>query len=142
MLKNLYLLGLLIFYILPIQSQSIIGKWRTLHEKTGKPVSIVEFYNNNGKVFGKIIDILEKEHKNDLCLKCKGSEKNTPILGLEIVKGLEKNNNEYNNGTIFHPVIGREFKCTIHFSEKDFNKIYVRGHFLFFYKTQLWERIN
>ena len=79
---------LLVFCFLTIHltSQNILGKWRTIHESTGKPISVVELYEQDGKIFGKIVVILEKEHEKDLCVKCKGEEKNQPVLGLTIIK--------------------------------------------------------
>ena len=139
---KMYHLLLFLFILLPLSSQNIIGKWKTLHEKTKKPISIVEFYKRDGKVFGKIIEILEKEHENDLCTKCAGQEKNKPVKGLNIIKNMEKFDNEYTNGTIFHPVLGKNFECKIKFDNDNPDKIRVRGYLLFFYGTQFWERIE
>ncbi len=140
MLKPIVLLLLFINSQFIFSQEGLIGKWKTLHEDTGKPVSIVEFYNSQDKVFGKIVEILEKEHENDLCHKCKGAEKNKPVKGLTIVKNMEKIDDEYKNGTIFHPVLGKNFKCKIRFVHE--NRIQVRGYLLFFYGTQYWERIT
>lgn len=126
---------------LNLSSQTLIGKWKTRHESSGKPISVVEFFEKNGKVFGKIVEILEKGHKNDLCKRCKGEEKNKPILGLIIIKNMEKDGNYYRKGTIFHPVLGKTFRCRIKFLKNNSNKIQVRGYFLFLFGTQYWERI-
>ncbi|CAM1345125.1 conserved hypothetical protein [Tenacibaculum amylolyticum] len=138
--RNRFIL-LFVLMSFTLSSQNILGKWRTIHEKTGKPISIVELYEENGKVFGKIVEILEKEHEHDLCTKCDGNEKNSPILGLTIIKNMEKVGNYYKKGTIFHPVMGRKFRCRIKFLN-DPDKIQVRGYFLFLYGTQYWERIK
>ena len=126
---------------LNLSSQSLIGKWKTRHESSGKAISVVEFFEKNGKLFGKIVEILEKEHEKDLCQRCKGEEKNKPILGLTIIKNMEKDGNYYRKGTIFHPVLGKTFRCRIKFLKNDSNKIQVRGYFLFLFGTQYWERI-
>lgn len=127
-------------FLSKIASQDILGKWRTIHETTGKPVSIVELYQKEGKIFGKIVDILEKEHKNDLCTQCKGDQKNKPVLGLDIIKNMEKVGKYYKKGTIFHPVMGKNFKCRIKLLDNN-TKLQVRGYFLFLYGTQYWEKI-
>ena len=36
-------------------SQSILGKWKTIDDESGKEKSIVEIYENDGKIYGKII---------------------------------------------------------------------------------------
>ncbi len=140
-MKSKLLIVIITFTTIHLFSQSIIGKWRTIHESTGKPISIVELYENKGKIFGKIVEILEKEHKNDLCVKCKGDEKNKPVLGLTIIKNMEKKGNYYRKGTIFHPVMGKTFRCRIKILDNP-NKIQVRGYFLFLFGTQYWERLK
>lgn len=52
-----------VFYFKPI----CFGKWKSVDVETGEEKSIVEIYEQNGKVFGKIIGILNLEHKGDLC---------------------------------------------------------------------------
>lgn len=139
-MKNLLCLILLITQTYGF-SQSILGKWKTIHQTSKKPVSIVEFFEKDGRIFGRIDKILEKEHQDDLCKKCKGNEKNAPILGLTIIKNMEKVDGYYTNGTIFHPVLGKTFRCRIKFLPNNPNVIQVRGYFLFFFGTQYWERI-
>ncbi|MCK5402446.1 MAG: DUF2147 domain-containing protein, partial [Flavobacteriaceae bacterium] len=41
-----------------VSSQSIFGKWKTVDGETGEEKSIVEIYEEKGKVFGKVVDIL------------------------------------------------------------------------------------
>ena len=137
--KRIILISILLIS-LSGKSQSIIGKWKTLHESTGKPVSIVQLYEQDGKIFGKIVEILEKEHEKDLCVKCKGEEKNKPVLGLTIIKNMEKVGKFYKKGTIFHPVLGKTFRCRIKLLDNP-DRIQVRGYFLFLFGTQYWERV-
>ena len=41
-----------------IYAQSVIGKWKTFDDKTGEAKSIVEITEKDGKIYGKIIEIL------------------------------------------------------------------------------------
>ncbi len=41
-----------------IYAQSVIGKWKTFDDKTGDAKSIVEITEKDGKIYGKIIEIL------------------------------------------------------------------------------------
>ncbi len=50
-----------------ISAQSIIGKWKTIDDETGKEKSIVEIYERNGKVYGKIIELINPKQNNPLC---------------------------------------------------------------------------
>ena len=123
-------------------SQNIFGKWKTIDDQTGEAKSIVQIYEKNGKVFGKIIDILNPERKDAVCTKCEGDAKNKPIIGFELIKDLKKDGNYYANGTIFDPEKGKAYKCRIGLKEGDPNILQVRGYVAFLYATQYWERVE
>lgn len=122
-----------------ISSQSIFGKWRTVDQQTGEEKSIVEIFERNGKVFGKIVEILNPEQRDALCEKCKGEEKNRPVLGLELIKNMEKDGKYYRGGTIFHPEHGKTFRCRLKLTD-DPDVLQVRGYVAFLYATQYWLR--
>jgi uncharacterized protein (DUF2147 family) len=124
------------------QSQTVFGKWKTIDDETGQAKSIVEIYEKSGKLYGKIIDIVNPEKRKSLCVKCSGEDKNQPILGLIIVKGLVKDGDEYNGGKILDPLKGEEYKCIIALEEKD--KLKVRGYvgFSLMGRTQYWYRVK
>jgi len=124
-----------------IFGQDIFGKWKTIDTEDGEAKSIVEIYEQDGKVFGKIIDILNPDNKDALCEKCEGNEKNTPVLGLVLIKNMQKDGDYYRKGTIFDPEHGKKFKCRIKLTE-DPNILQVRGYIAFLYATQYWERIE
>src|SRR5690606_4593655 len=85
-----------------MSAQSVIGKWKTIDDETGKPKSIVEITEKDGKIYGKVIEILT-ENKTAICTKCSGSNKDKPIKGLTIINGLKKDGSEYNGGKILDP---------------------------------------
>lgn len=122
-------------------SQTIFGKWKTIDDETGKEKGIVEIFERNGKIFGRIIDILDIEHKHHKCEKCEGEDKNKPILGLTIIKGMKKNGNEYEGGKILDPKNGKSYHCKITLDGKD--KLIVRGYIgiPLFGRSQTWIRL-
>jgi hypothetical protein len=70
-------------------AESPIGRWNTIDEKSGKVTSVVEVYDQGGKVFGKITGLTEPNDdkgKPKICTKCPGSDKDKPVVGLVIVK--------------------------------------------------------
>ncbi len=134
-------IALLVFFMsVTISAQDIIGKWKTIDDATGEAKSIVEIYERDGKVFGKIIDILNPKNKNAICTKCEGDAKNKPILGFELIKDMEKDGKYYREGTIFHPENGKEYKCRLKLTD-DPNVLQVRGYITFLYATQYWKRV-
>lgn len=121
--------------------QTIFGKWKTYDEETGNEKSIVEIYEKNGKAYGKILQLLEKGKENSLCENCTGAKKDKPIKGMEIIDGLSKDDDEWNDGKILDPKTGKEYKCYI--SLEDPNKLKVRGYigFSLIGRTQYWTRM-
>lgn len=143
-MKKSIVFSLVVFFamIFNAQSQSVLGKWKTIDDATGQAKSIVEVYEKSGKVYGKIIEILNPEKRKSLCTKCVGEDKNAPILGLVIIKDLVKDGNEYNDGKILDPLKGEEYKCFITLDGKD--KLKVRGFVgvSLFGRTQYWYRVK
>jgi uncharacterized protein (DUF2147 family) len=125
-----------------MNSQSIVGKWKTIDDETGEAKSIVELFLKSGKMYAKVVEVLDIANKNSLCQKCSGEDKNKPILGLTIIKGLSKEGAEYTSGEILDPKNGKLYKCTISLESKD--KLKVRGYigFSLLGRTQYWHRVN
>ena len=121
-------------------SQTVFGKWKTIDDETGKEKGVVEIYEHKGKVYGKIIEIFEQNKKHLKCEKCDGDDKNKPILGLVIIKGLTKNEDIYDGGKIVDPKNGKKYHCKITLDGKD--KLIVRGYIgiPLFGRSQTWIR--
>ncbi len=139
-MKNIIALILLLISF-TVSSQSIFGKWISVDEN-GLEKSVVEVYEEDGKVFGKIVDILIPEDKDALCTKCKDEEYNQPVLGLMLIKNLRKDGKYYRGGTIFHPEKGKLYKCRLSLAEDNPDILEVRGYVAFLYATQYWKRVK
>jgi uncharacterized protein (DUF2147 family) len=137
-----YCILFLVFFSITMNSQSIVGKWKTIDDETGDAKSVVEVFLKSGKIYAKVVEILEPENKNRVCTKCSGEDKNKPILGLTIIKGLTKDDSEYNSGEILDPKNGKLYKCALSLESKD--KLKVRGYigFSLLGRTQYWYRVN
>lgn len=135
------LLFTLAFSLIGVMSfAQIEGKWRTIDDETGKPKSVVEiFKKNDGKYYGKIVQLLIKPENNN-CVKCKDDRKNKPLMGLEIIRGLSKDGDEFGGGTITNPKDGKSYKTEI---EKDGNTLKVKALIMgIAVKTQTWHKVN
>jgi len=141
-MKKLLVVTLLLVSTATLTAQSVIGKWKSIDDETGEAKSIVEIYEDSGKIYGKIIEILNPDRKDALCEKCEGDEKDKPILGLTIIKELKKNGEEYKGGTIFDPQKGKQYKCKIWVDEDNADMLNVRGYIAFLYRTQNWYRVK
>ncbi len=124
------------------QSRGVNGKWNTIDEVTGKAMSVVEIFEYNNKIYGKVIEILNPKNRNNTCKDCLGEDHNKPILGLTIIKGLSKDGAEYNDGKILDPKSGKLYKCYIELESP--NKLKVRGYLgiSLLGRTQYWERVK
>ncbi|WP_411032016.1 DUF2147 domain-containing protein [Spongiimicrobium sp. 3-5] len=132
---------LTLFFFLHGSSQSIFGKWKTIDDRTGMPKAIVEVYEKDGLMYGKIDTILEAGRSDARCIKCKGERKDKPIVGMQIINALKKNSKgEYKGSTLFDPEQAMTFRCKIWLNRDDPDKLMVRGYLAFIYRTQTWIR--
>jgi uncharacterized protein (DUF2147 family) len=139
-MKKIILTTTLLIITISINAQTIFGKWHSKNEETGKVDSVIEMYEKNGKAFAKIIEIKNPERKNAVCDLCEGTNKDKPILGLNILTGLEKDEDEWSGGKILDPRNGKVYKCYIQLEQP--NKLKIRGYigFALIGKTAYWER--
>ena len=125
-----------------IQVNEIEGIWITQDDETGKKKSEVLLYKNEGKLYGKILNLLLEEDKGKLCVNCKGENKNLPIQGMVIIKDLKIIDKSWEDGTILDPKSGKTYSCYITFEDENILK--VRGYigFSLLGRTQKWIRKN
>jgi len=123
-------------------AQSVIGQWYSIDPDTGLNESVIEIYKKGDKVYGKIIEILKEEDKDKTCIECTGKDKDQPIEGLVIVRGLSKDGDEWNDGKILDPKNGKLYKCYITLEEE--NKLKLRGYigFSLIGRTEYWNRLQ
>ena len=122
-------------------AQDVLGKWYSIDPETGKNESIIEVYKNDNKLYGKIIKILKKEDRDKTCIECSGKDKDMPIEGMVIVRGLTRDGNEWGNGKVLDPKNGKLYKCYITLAEE--NKLKLRGYigFSLIGRTEYWHRV-
>jgi uncharacterized protein (DUF2147 family) len=125
-----------------IFSQEVIGKWKTIDDVTGKEKSILEIYEKDGKIYAKVLRLLTPGEENKICEECSGDNKNKPIVGMIVIDGLTKDDDEWNGGTILDPKNGKVYKCYITLEEA--NKLKVRGYigFSLIGRTQYLYRVE
>ncbi|MFY0650770.1 MAG: DUF2147 domain-containing protein [Cyclobacteriaceae bacterium] len=135
---------LLISFLFCVQlsfAQDIVGKWTSIDDNSGKERSIVEIYKKEDKYFGKIVGMyLEPdEPKDPVCDQCTDDRKDKKIMGMEIIRNMEKDDDEYSGGEIMDPENGKIYRCKLWIED---GKLMVRGYVAFFYRTQEWIKKN
>lgn len=142
-MKSKFVLFLSLFlFAAAVNAQTVFGKWKTFDDKTGEAKSIVEITERNGKLYGKVIQLLNPAMKDMKCKDCPGTDKDKPIVGLEVLKGLSKDGDKYTDGKILDPASGKTYKCTVTLDGA--KKLKVRGYigFAALGRTQTWERVE
>lgn len=135
-------LVLIVLCSVELGAQSIVGKWKTIDDTTGKPKSVVEIFESDGKYYGKIIKLYPDpgEDPDPVCTECTGRRKGQKVIGMQIIEDMEKEKDgDYSGGEIMDPENGKTYTCKL-WVEDGFLK--VRGYLLFLYRTQTWEPYN
>ncbi len=143
-MKKLSLFVLFIGFSLGVFAQSdVTGKWKTIDDETGKEKSIVDIYEKDGKIYGKITKLFRgpDEEQDPICDVCPGDRKNKKIIGMEIIRGMEWDGSDdrYEDGEIMDPKDGETYDCVIW---REGEELKVRGYVAFFYRTQTWKKVN
>ena len=125
---------------------SASGLWEQVDENTGKAESWFRISEKDGVYIGQIVKTFPKpgEEPADkwLCAKCEGEERNQPVLGMSLIKGMRRNGLDYENGTIMDPRDGSVYKAVMQVSP-DGKQLKVRGYlgFVLLGRTQTWNRL-
>ena len=82
--------------------QDIIGKWKTIDDETGKPKSIVEISEKDGKAYGTILKLFREpgEDQDPICDDCTDYRKDKKVIGLTIVTDMVRDDDEWDDGTV------------------------------------------
>jgi uncharacterized protein (DUF2147 family) len=79
---------------------------------------------------------------SNLCEKCEGDQKDAPMIGLTIIKGMKREGHHYDGGAIMDPRNGSIYHAEMDLSD-DGKKLSVRGYLgiSLFGQTQVWNRL-
>lgn len=124
-------------------AQSVFGEWKTIDDRTGKPKGVIKIYKDNGKMYGKVIKILEEGKEDVRCTKCEGDLKDKPVLGMTIIEAAElQEDGEWKGKKLFDPEQAMTFRCKIWLNPDNPDELKVRGYLAFIYRTQTWLRVK
>lgn len=102
-------LGLAAVPMMAQAQQSPIGKWTTLDDESGKPMTVVEVYQaQNGTLAAKIVENIAAP---PTCTKCSGANKNKPIIGMPVLWNLKNENGTWGGGNGLKPSSGDSFRA-------------------------------
>ncbi len=132
------------FCVSAMAQMTPVGVWQTIDDKDGSVKSEIHIVETAGVVSGKVEKILDTKAKPDeKCVDCTDERKDQPILGMEILRGLKKAEGKdvWDGGTVLDPKNGKVYKATVTPIEGG-KKLQMRGYIGFFYRTQIWNRVQ
>ena len=120
--------------------QSPVGRWKTFD--AGKPRGIVEIQQSrDGTLAGRVVEVLDlKGGPNPLCLQCRGSERNKPIVGMVTLRGLTSDGKgRWAGGSVLDPENGKTYKAKLTLLDGG-RKLGMSGCVGFLCRQQVWVR--
>ncbi len=133
-------------HVLPAQvaEPTAVGLWQQVDEATGRTQGWFLISERSG-VYGGIIAkmfMAPGESQNPICTRCEGDQKNALWLGLAIIKGMKRNGQSYEDGTILDPRDGSVYRALMQLSP-DGQTLTVRGYFgiALLGRDQVWTRL-
>ena len=104
------------------------------------------FTEHKGVYEGRIVKAFKKPDAPEfspLCQHCEGDQKDAPMLGLTIIKGMKRDGRNYEEGSIMDPRDGTVYHAQMELSP-DGKKLSVRGYLgiPLLGQTQVWTRLS
>lgn len=140
-MKNLLSIIFCLFTLSLAAQNNYVGIWKTVDDTDGQTKSHLEIYEKEGKLYGKVIKLLEAAD-TDICTDCPGDKNGKSLIGMEVLMDLEKDGDYWSDGEIIDPADGKVYSCYIELQGND--KLKVRGYigFSLLGRTQYWHRLK
>lgn len=101
-------------FVMSAQVDKLLGEWKTVDDKSGKQVSIVNVYKaDNGLYYGKLIKLLEKDADQS-------------IIGTMIIKDMKAEGGALIGGRVYDPDNGKTYYAKVTYDPKS-NTLVLRG---------------
>jgi uncharacterized protein (DUF2147 family) len=108
-------------------ADSPVGLWRTFDDHTGKPRGLVRIYQQGGVLYGDVAATVDPADATRACDLCTDDRRGKPVLGLNIIRGLKPDGENWDGGTILDPQTGSVYRCTLRLTDGG-TRLVVRGY--------------
>ncbi|ALT78250.1 MAG: DUF2147 domain-containing protein [Burkholderiaceae bacterium] len=123
---------------------SPVGLWKTIDDDGKTEKSLVRITEKDGVLTGTIEKVFEAGKQDAKCDKCSDDRKDKPVTGMQIIRGVKQDSDDklhWVGGEILDPNNGKVYKTRLKPVEGG-KKLEMRGYIGFFYRTQVWLRVE
>jgi uncharacterized protein (DUF2147 family) len=145
MKKTLFGLALATASLAAMAQMTPAGLWKTIDDDGKTEKSLVRITEVGGAMVGKVEKISDPAKAAEKCTKCEGERANQPIVGMTILWGAKKDEDEpmWVGGQILDPNNGNTYKLRLKPTDGG-KKLDVRGYIgiPMAGRTQTWVRVE
>jgi uncharacterized protein (DUF2147 family) len=116
--------------------------WNTISDVDGRPTAVVELRQENGEYVGVVRALLvPADHDDSICGKCSGALHNQPVIGMEILRHMRPDGDEWSGGEILDPESGKTYRARMKLIDGG-RRLVIRGYIgrPLFGRSQTWVR--
>ena len=128
----------------PSDEPTVVGFWQESDDE-GHVGAWFYFTKVKGHYEGRFVKMFKQKPDDptfDVCSNCTGDQKDAPMIGLTLIKGMHRDGLKYEDGTILDPRDGTLYNALMELSP-DGQKLSVRGYLgiPLLGQTQVWDRL-
>ena len=131
----------LLFYFSSGLTAQVTGMWKTIDDRDGSEKSVIEIYEQGGKLHGRVTKLLDGATYTT-CDRCPGDQKGKPLVGMTIIHDLVKTPTGGTDGKVMDPNNGKTYDCYVELVSPD--RLKLRGYIgvSALGRSQIWHRVN
>jgi uncharacterized protein (DUF2147 family) len=121
-----------------------VGLWKTIDDDGKTEKSLVRITEKDGALSGVVEKVFDPSKQDSKCDQCTDERKDKLVLGMTIIRNVRQDAGDkelWTGGEILDPNNGKTYKTRL--KPVDGGKtMQMRGYIGFFYRTQIWHRVE
>jgi uncharacterized protein (DUF2147 family) len=121
-----------------------VGLWKTIDDDGKTEKSLVRIVEKGGVLSGLVEKLFDASKQDSKCDQCTDERKDKLVLGMTVIRNVRQDADDkeiWSGGEILDPNNGKTYKTRL--KPVDGGKtMQMRGYIGFFYRTQIWHRVE